>query len=178
MVQAIDRLRLIHCPRKKTVIILCNIPLDIPIDELVTWRELVGDDRLAKALEECEQKGREALPLVPTALGDLFPDLWATEKAAERWLTKNPLNPSISLIRLWGVLADYRCSHRHRRWSKAVIRHGADARVAIAAVLGVPAEDIRIREDAGFEPSARANTAPTSVPSSPNTPNTAVTGTR
>jgi hypothetical protein len=55
MVQAIDRLRLIHSPRKKEVCILCNIPLDIPVDELVTWRELVGDGRLTKALEMCER---------------------------------------------------------------------------------------------------------------------------
>jgi len=36
MVQAVDRLRLIHSPREKTVVILCNIPLDLPVDELVT----------------------------------------------------------------------------------------------------------------------------------------------
>jgi hypothetical protein len=35
MLQAIDRLRLIHSAREKTVYILCNIPLDIPVDELV-----------------------------------------------------------------------------------------------------------------------------------------------
>jgi hypothetical protein len=45
MMQAIDRLRLIHSAREKTVYILCNIPLNIPVDELVTWRELVGDSR-------------------------------------------------------------------------------------------------------------------------------------
>jgi hypothetical protein len=50
MIQAIDRLRLIHSPREKTVIILCNIP----VDELVTRRELAGDGRLAEALAKCE----------------------------------------------------------------------------------------------------------------------------
>jgi hypothetical protein len=34
MVQAIDRLRLIHNEKRKTVFILCNIPLDLPVDEL------------------------------------------------------------------------------------------------------------------------------------------------
>jgi hypothetical protein len=72
-----------------------------------------------------------------------------TEKAAERWLSKNPLNPDVSIIRLWGVLADYRRSGRHRRWSKALVRHGADGRLALAAVLGLPAEDIRVRGRAG-----------------------------
>jgi len=35
---------------------------------------------------------------------------------------------------------------RQRRWSKALVRHGADARAAIAAVLGVPARDILVRD--------------------------------
>ena len=70
MVQAIDRLRLIHSPRKKTVVILCNVPLDIPIDELVTWRELVGDRRLARVLEACEENGWEALALAAAELPD------------------------------------------------------------------------------------------------------------
>ena len=39
---------------EKTVFILCNIPLDIPIDRLVTWRQLAGDSRLANALAACE----------------------------------------------------------------------------------------------------------------------------
>ncbi len=34
---------------------------------------------------------------------------------------------------------------RQKRWSKALVRHGADAREAIAAVLGVPAEQIGVR---------------------------------
>jgi hypothetical protein len=149
VLQAIDRLRLIHSAREKTVYILCNIPLDIPVDELVTWRELVGDGRLAKALEMCEENGWEALPLAPAELFRLFPDLWGTAKAAENWLSKNPLDPLISSIRLWGVLADYRRSGRHRRWSKALVRHGADGRLALAAALGLPAEDIRVRDCVG-----------------------------
>jgi hypothetical protein len=146
IVQAIDRLRLIHSPREKTVVILCNIPLDIPVDELVTWRELVGDNRLAAALETCDENGWEALPLEPGELTRLFPELWGTEKAAERWFGNNPLNPLISIIRLWGVIAAYRQAGRRGRWSKALVRHGADPRVALAEVLGVPGRDIRVRE--------------------------------
>jgi hypothetical protein len=106
MVQAIDRLRLIRNEKRKTVYILCNIPLDMPVDELVTWRELVGDGRLARALEACEERGWEALPLAPKELTRLFPELWRTRKAAEGWARKNPLNPMVSIIRLWGVLND------------------------------------------------------------------------
>ena len=43
MVQAIDRLRLIHANRAKRVIILCSIPLDITVDELRTFNELAGN---------------------------------------------------------------------------------------------------------------------------------------
>jgi hypothetical protein len=125
MVQAIDRLRLIHSARKKTVLILCNIPLDIPVDELVTWRELTGDGRLLKALETCDENGWEALPLAAKELTRLFPDLWLTRKAAEDWARKNPLNPCMSIIRLWGVLNSYRPPGQ-TRWSRALVRHGAD----------------------------------------------------
>ena len=51
-------------------------------------------------------------------------------------------------IRVWGVLNTYR-PQGQTRWSKAPVRHGAEARTAIAAVLGVPAEQIGVRDDAG-----------------------------
>ena len=168
MVQAIDRLRLIHSPRKKTVYILCSIPLGMPVDALVTWRELTGDGRLAQALEACEENGWEALPLAAEKLSDLLPELWGTESAAEGWLRKNRLNPCISLIRLWAVFVDYK-PKRQRRWSKALVRHGADPRSALAAVLGMGAEDIQVREPAGSEPPAKAITVPKVRPT--NDPN-------
>src|SRR5215471_8895736 len=158
MLQAIDRLRLIHSPWKKTVIILCNIPLDIPVDALVTWRELVGDGRLARALEACEENGWEALPLAAKSLSELRPEIWVTEVASEAWLRKNRLKPSISIIRLWAVFVDYK-SKRQRRWSKALVRHGADPHKALAAVLRVAPEDIQVREAAEPEPPAKASTA-------------------
>ena len=97
---AIDRLRLIHSTREKTVVILCNIPLNIPVDELVTWRELVGDSRLADALAACEEQGWDALPLAAKQLHRLFPELWGTKKAAEDWARKNPLDPYTPTIRV------------------------------------------------------------------------------
>src|SRR6266481_5771085 len=90
MLQAIDRLRLIHSEKRKTVYILCSIPLDIPVDELVTWKQLTGDRRLSDALAESDARGWDALPLAPRELARLFPALWQTAKAAERWIAKNP----------------------------------------------------------------------------------------
>jgi hypothetical protein len=170
MVQAIDRLRLIHGPRRKTVHILCNIPLDIPVDELVTWRELVGDGRLARVLEACEENGWEALPLAPEKLSELLPEIWGTEDAAEAWLRKNRLNPLISIIRLWAVFVDYK-PRRQRRWSRALVRHGADPRMALARVLDLSPADIQVREGSGSNGLATADAVPRPSPSNPN-PNT------
>jgi hypothetical protein len=46
---------------------------------------------------------------------------------------------------LRGVLNTYRPPGQ-TSWSKALVRHGADARAALAGVLGVPAEGIRVRD--------------------------------
>ena len=118
----------------------------MPVDELVTWRELAGDGRLEEALALCEKNQWEALPLSPERLSELFPELWSTEKAVERWLANNPLNPLVSIIRLWGVIVAYRRSGRRGRWSRALVRHGVDPGQALAAVLGVSAENIRVRD--------------------------------
>jgi hypothetical protein len=144
MIQAIDRLRLIHNEKRKTVYILCSIPLDLPVDELVTWKQLTGDRRLSDALAECDERGWHALPLAANELCRLFPALWATKKAAERWLEKDPLKAYRDIIRVWGVLNTYR-PPRQTSWSKGLVRHGAEPKVALARVLGVAAEDIQVR---------------------------------
>jgi hypothetical protein len=81
----------------------------------------------------------------PAAEPDLSPPVGNAEKAAEHWASKNPLEAYSNIIRVWGVLNFYR-PPRQTSWSKALVRHGADARLALAAVLGLPAEDIRVRE--------------------------------
>lgn len=89
----------------------------------------------------------------------------------EAWLRKNRLNPPISIIRLWAVFVDYK-PKRQRRWSRALVRHGADPRAALGAVLGMAAEDIQVREGAGPEPPATANTVPSPRPTENPNPNT------
>ena len=134
------------------------------------WRALTGDRRLAHALmADCKAKGWDALPLAPKELSRLFPELWSTHKAAERWLEIT--------IGVWGVLVDYQLMpgvnqrseepadraepfdipirevweayyrpEPQESWSKALVRHGAEVRSALATVLGVPAEDILLRD--------------------------------
>ena len=65
-------------------------PLDLPIDELVTWNQLTGEGRLSDALAECDERGWDALPLATKEPCRLFPNLWAIKKATERWLAKDP----------------------------------------------------------------------------------------
>jgi hypothetical protein len=107
MLQAIDRLRLIHADRRKTVYILCKIPLDMPVDWLVTWKQLIADNRLGKAVVKCEERGWDAPPLAPKELTRLFPELWKSEPAARRWADKKPLERSEDIIRDWGAF-EYR----------------------------------------------------------------------
>jgi hypothetical protein len=148
MLQAIDRLRLIHSERRKTVYILCNIPLDIPVDEFVRWKQLVGDSRLAAALAECNERRWDALPLAPRELNRLFPGLWETEKAAKRWAEKKPQEASSDCIRDWGLLVEYR-PEGQKSWSKSLIRHGVEDRAsALGRVLEVSPSSLRFREDA------------------------------
>ena len=85
MLQAIDRLRLIHNKKRKTVYILCSIPLGLPVDELVTWRELIGDRRLRDALAECDTRGWDALSLAAKELR------FFADGAAKKWPLRGSL---------------------------------------------------------------------------------------
>jgi hypothetical protein len=96
--------------------------------------------------------------------------LWGTVKAAQRWIAKNPPEAYRDIIRVWGVLNPYRPPGQ-TSWSKALVRHGADPRMALAAVLGVAADDILVRESP--QPAAPA-TAPSPRPTSDPNPNTEV----
>ena len=69
-------------------------------------------------------------------LSRLFPLLWATKKAAERWIVKNPPAAYRDIINTYHPPGQ-------TSWSRALVRHGADPRVALAKVLGLSAEDIR-----------------------------------
>lgn len=77
--QAIDRLRLVHAENPKEIILLSNIPLDVEVDELLTWTEIMQGSPFADALSQTAG----TLPLTPEWLAKRFPLLWKTRGAAK-----------------------------------------------------------------------------------------------
>lgn len=69
--QAVDRLRTVHRVVPARVLILTNVPIDITVDELVRWRDLVPS-RIEVAMTRLRAG---VLPLNPGWLADQFPDL-------------------------------------------------------------------------------------------------------
>ncbi len=79
--QAVDRLRLIHAARTKTIYLLCNLPLPgLPPDELVALDDLLLPGRIAEVLL------RDFAVVGPTALAARHPDLFCSAKAAKEHL--------------------------------------------------------------------------------------------
>lgn len=100
MLQAIDRLRLIHSPATKPVFILSSCPLDLTVDELVTLEQLAGrDDYLGQLLEHLAG----VVPLRASILHQRRPDLFRSEKIAEKWAAPYTPKPQIVSIRQAGV---------------------------------------------------------------------------
>jgi hypothetical protein len=60
--QALGRLRLVHAPYQKRVFLLSNLPVEVPIDRLVSFTDLIPD-RL-----ELELIRRGNIPLTPLGL--------------------------------------------------------------------------------------------------------------
>jgi hypothetical protein len=63
--------------------------------------------------------GWDALSLAVRELCRLFPSVWTTEKADERWLAKDTPEAFRVLIRVWGVLNTYRPPGQ-TSWSKVL----------------------------------------------------------
>ena len=166
--QAIDRLRLIHCPDPKRVIVLSNLVLDLTVDRLVTWREI-----MPSRLEQAAARG-PAVPLSASELHRCFRGLWETAEtarmdlkhAAPGGLTRgcgkfnsqselNRVKPHIEDTLIWEMTlfnsAHYRRVGQRGRASRAAIRTDApDPRAALEAVVG-PVEWFELDEPAKAE---------------------------
>ena len=91
LLQAVDRLRLVDHDgtlRERPVYLLTCVPLPLPIDEVTTLDALAGEDRLAELLERFG-----AVPLSAPWLLERAPDLFATVKAAKRWVDASFQSP-------------------------------------------------------------------------------------
>jgi hypothetical protein len=112
--QAIDRLRLIHCKETKLVVILSNIPLDIEVDHLLTWEELIHGNRLEKALLTADV----VIPLEPKWLSHNYNHLWATPDAAkkdvQRTTKKGQITNRYSIYKMSLFTFEYRAKNQRR----------------------------------------------------------------
>jgi hypothetical protein len=81
--QAIARLRLVYSKYVKQVFLLSNLPVEIPVDRFVKFDELLLD-RL-----EVELVKSKNIPLSPTGLLKMRPDLFDTYNAAKKALHKS-----------------------------------------------------------------------------------------
>jgi len=81
--QAIARLRLVYSKYVKQVFLLSNLPVEIPVDRYVKFDELLLD-RL-----EVELIKNKNIPLSPTGLLKMRPDLFDTYNAAKKALHKS-----------------------------------------------------------------------------------------
>ena len=158
MEQAIDRLRLVHATKPKRVIILCNIPIDVTVDELRSLDELAGTARGQTHRVRFEQafKRTAMLPCGARDLHRAFPDLWPSEASA-RDAIRRCLNGGANQIKsLFDVpphlsVAHYRRAGQPGRSSRVIFdpdRHddprGALERLLIESIVdfqGGPHDD-------------------------------------
>jgi hypothetical protein len=91
--------------------------------------------------------GPECTAFAPRELSRVLSDVWEGEKPRNAG-SLDPPEACRDIIRVWGVLNAYRPPGQ-TSWSRALVRHGSDARLTLAGVLRVPAEDTRVRESAG-----------------------------
>ena len=139
--QAIDRLRLIYATTSKTAYVLSNVVLDLDVDLLVTWEELMnGGGRVEQAWNMLAG----AMPLAPAWLAAQFPQLWSTADAAKadvRRALKEGRFINISSISNSTLFRhQYRpagaTSQRTWSWCLSSNSDPAETRVALEALVG------------------------------------------
>jgi hypothetical protein len=161
--QTIDRLRLIHCLNPKRVIELSNVVLDLTVDRLTTWKEI-----MPSRLEQAAARG-PAVPLSATELHRCFPVLW-TSTCVAKFDLQRKVNGEISHIEefLYGkspyldrsghLKVFYRRLGQKGRASPAIIRADAgDPRAALESVVG-PVTWFEIEQETDPVAAAQAET--------------------
>lgn len=147
--QAIDRLRLVHAPEPKRVYLLSNVVLDLDVNQVVTWDEMMnGGGRIEQAWNTLQG----VMPLAPAWLAANFPLLWQTEDAAKadaaEWRKECRFTNIYSISNPTLFQHQYRPTGartgraRQRNWSMCltVQEDAADTRAALETLLGEPVE--------------------------------------
>lgn len=151
ILQALDRIRLIHNADPKRVIVLAPVVLDLTVNEVVPWSEMkAGGDRVERARDSAG-----VLPLSKHAACKLLPDLWKSSGTAQRdvsvvdelvksLMDQNPNN--ILLFGKWSVKSARLCEYQEtlKPGQKRARRHRAliwadtpeDARSKLEALTG------------------------------------------
>lgn len=184
--QAADRLRLIHASAPKHLYIACAVPLDMTVDRVVTWRELVHEvtGRLDNG---CEGTGRriytnrlveawrcagQVLPLSRDELmrlfgpkGRLFPKLWGSERALRDDLKKLADSAIKNLFAESAsyppIRVRYRLAGQRGHASIALVANAMQGRAALAALHGRPLTTFEVLDSILPSPPSEALPPPT-----------------
>lgn len=137
--QGIDRLRLIHCDEPKLVVLLSNIPLDLDVDALLTWDELIHGNRLEQAF----RSAGDVLPLSPDWLAANFPQFWPTTAAAkkdvQRQTRKGQFTNRYSIYKMSLSSFEYRVAGQGRAsYCMSRLPDSATVSEALGGLLGRP----------------------------------------
>jgi len=114
-IQAIARLRLVRNELRKRVFILSNVPLEIPVDQLIKFDDLMPD-RL-----EYEFLKAGNIPLTPLGLLKLRPDLAANEEGAKKLLQRSSINQparlrALSALQRKGlIIVEFKAENKGRK---------------------------------------------------------------
>jgi hypothetical protein len=93
-VQAIARLRLVHAPRYKRVFLLGNLPVEIPVDRLVTLQELMPNEL------EKELLSKGNLPISAKSMVKLRPDLARNDDAARMKIKRSNVTSKEAMAKI------------------------------------------------------------------------------
>lgn len=82
-IQAIARLRLVHTPYVKRVFLLGNLPVEMPVDRLITMDDLMPDGLEKELLD------KRNLPITELGIVKMRPDLTANKDTAKKMLHRS-----------------------------------------------------------------------------------------